>query len=79
MGAVQELISCGACHEVAVPAPVFVDEDGNGLNCVEEVCSHCGQLWQFPNYPPTKIRDRRLQPPEPELPEPNWKRRNDEI
>lgn len=59
---------CGACHEETVPAPVFVDEDGSKVDCVEERCTSCGQLWQYPDYPPAKILDRKFQPPEPEPP-----------
>ena len=70
METVREMITCGACHEVAVPAPVFVGDDGERLNSVEVACTKCGQLWQFPNYPPATIRGRRFGPEEGEPPEP---------
>ena len=59
------MTTCGACYEVAVPAPVFEDGDGKRINSVEERCTNCGQLWQYPNYPPAQILDRRFGAVEP--------------
>ena len=54
------MITCGACHEPALPSPVFVNDDGERLDSVEETCTNCGQLWQFPNYPQAKVLDSRF-------------------
>ncbi len=64
------MITCGACHKPSLPAPVFVGDDGQRLDSVEETCTNCGQLWQFPNYPPAKILDRKLMGTDPEKEEP---------